>query len=396
MPRILVITNVFPNAVEPNRGTYNLQQFAALREHFDIEVIAPTAWRTPTDREIRPAQRIDALDTPHGAIPVYHPRYYYIPGMLRCLYSRTYGRSIAGVVRKRWAEKPFDLIFGTWLYPDCVAAARLARRYGVPFIARNHGTDVHYHALFLLRRRQISWMARQAKCVFSVSSATADVIRRLSRDRARIEVLPNGVDIERFRIVPREEAREQLGLPLDERMILFVGALKPVKGLSHLIEALGRMRHEGNWRLHIIGDGPLRDRLPERIEDAGITDRVRMEGEVLHQQIGDWMNAADVLVLPSLNEGCPNVVLESQACGTPVVASRVGGVPDILDEKRGIMVPPGDAAALAEALRRALAHPWDREAIRRAVENYTWRDNAARLREAIEEALHDRPQRGAR
>jgi len=121
-----------------------------------------------------------------------------------------------------------------------------------------------------------------------------------------------------------------------------------------------------------------------------------MEGEVLNQQIGDWMNAADVLVLTSLKEGCPNVVLESQACGTPVVASRVGGVPDILDEKRGIMVPPGDAAALAEALRRALAHPWDREAIRRAVENYTWRDNAARLREAIEEALHDRPQRGAR
>jgi len=386
-PRLLVITNLFPNAAEPNRGTFNAQQFAALAEYCALEVIAPVAWRSTADRTLTAAQRVGRHPTPYGDILVHHPTYYYIPRFLRAAYARLFHASILPTVQARWQERPFDLILGTWLYPDCVAAARIARRFGVPFLARTHGTDVFAHAPHRLRRRQMRRAARQARRVFCVSSELAAAVRRFAGADVRTEVLLNGVDLERFHPRARETARRELGLPVGERVILFVGHLRPVKGLRYLIEALSRAGLPGAWRLHILGTGELRDQVAAWAAADGIASRLNLAGEVPHAQVPTWMNAADLLVLPSLSEGCPNVVLESLACGTPVVASRVGAVPDIFAPECGILVPPADSVALAAALREAIGRTWERETIRRRVAGFSWRANAQRLYAAIQEAL---------
>jgi glycosyltransferase involved in cell wall biosynthesis len=140
-------------------------------------------------------------------------------------------------------------------------------------------------------------------------------------------------------------------------------------------------------RLVLVGDGPLRQALGRLSQDLGISDRVVFAGKRDHAEVALWMNAADVFCLPSLREGHPNVVMEALACGTPVVASDVGAVSEILSSETGLLVPPANAQRLAEALRHAFRTPWNRERIRNSVEGSRWEDCAARYLDWYREIL---------
>jgi glycosyltransferase involved in cell wall biosynthesis len=141
-------------------------------------------------------------------------------------------------------------------------------------------------------------------------------------------------------------------------VILFVGNLLPVKGVDVLIDAISRLdERDRRARCYLIGQGPLRETLRQHIARLGLTDRVTLVGPVLHADLPDWFRAADVFVLPSHSEGVPCVLLEAAACQTPFVASRVGGIPEIAHLNHGEMVPPGNAATLADAIARVLATP---------------------------------------
>jgi glycosyltransferase involved in cell wall biosynthesis len=165
-----------------------------------------------------------------------------------------------------------------------------------------------------------------------------------------------------------------------------------VKGIDVLFVAFLAMR-TGNpelsarTRLLIAGEGPERSWLVPRSADAYLGGSVKLLGHVGREKVALLMNAADVLALPSRNEGCPNVVLEALCCGTPVVAARVGAAPDLLDESCGIIVPPDDAPAFSAALEQALAKTWDRAALRRRVEGMSWEANAAALYEMLLRAV---------
>ncbi len=214
-----------------------------------------------------------------------------------------------------------------------------------------------------------------------MSANLAETVHRLGVAEDRIHLLPNGVDTAAFQALPRAEARRRLGEPEQGRLLLFVGRLVPVKAVDVLLRAFARLDAgaTGGVRLALVGDGPLRGRIEALGATLGLTERVRLLGQRPPEDVALWLNAADALVLSSLNEGCPNVVLEALACGTPVVASRVGAVPDLLDESCGVMCEPGDADALAEALARALERDWDRAAVRARTDGMSWEANALKL-----------------
>lgn len=145
-------------------------------------------------------------------------------------------------------------------------------------------------------------------------------------------------------------------------MLLFVGNLVAIKGLDVLLRACELLARDFEYSCFLIGDGPLRGNLERDVARAGLTDRVRFVGPRPHAQLPDWYRAADVFVLPSRSEGVPNVLLEAAACGTPFVASRVGGIPEIAHLGESRLVPPGDVRQLAGALREFLERPAPRPA----------------------------------
>src|SRR5262249_54389486 len=147
----------------------------------------------------------------------------------------------------------------------------------------------------------------------------------------KIRVIGNGADINRFYPTDREEARKRLRLPISGRLVVSVGSLTEHKGHSGLIAAFGKLlRRWPDLRLAIVGQGPLRSRLERQIAEEHLEDRVLLPGACLNEELSSWYNAADISCLPSSREGWPNVLLESLACGTPVVATRIGGVPEVI------------------------------------------------------------------
>ncbi len=393
--RVLIITNLFPNRVEPGRGVFNQQQFAELAKRCDLAVVAPVPWfpRAAWLRRLAPrwARSVQVPDAETIAgIPVHHPRYVVIPKIARALYGWLFFLGVRRTVQRLHQQAPCDVILATWAYPDVFGAALLARRLRRPLIAKVHGSDIHLAARGPVRRRMIAWALRQADAVVAVSEPLRDAMVRFGVEPARIVIIPNGVDRERFRSRSRRDARAALGLAPEGRRIVFVGNLAPVKGPDVLLAAMRRL--PGDVRLSFVGDGPMQEYLQALAQSDGLNGRVEFAGRRPHPEIPLWLCASDVVCLPSRSEGCPNALLEALACGRPVVATAVGAVPTLLRSGEcGLVVPPDRPAALAEALARSLEETWSPEQIRRAVLANGWEASAGRLAELLTAAQDGAP-----
>jgi glycosyltransferase involved in cell wall biosynthesis len=259
-----------------------------------------------------------------------------------------------------------------YLWPDGVAAAALAQELRVPFTLTARGSDLNLLAEDRGIAARIAGAAARAAGCWAVSRALAErfaVVAGLPRER--IVVVRNGVDLERFRPGDQAAARAELGLPAGGRLVLGVGRLVPAKGFAVAAAALSDL--PADVQLVLVGDGPQR----AAIATAGGA-RVRCLGALPPDRVAVAYRAADVLVLPSEREGWPNVVTEALASGLRVVATRVGGIPEILGDGGrvepvlGALVPPHDVAALAAALRTVLAAPAQPAVVRRFAERHGW------------------------
>jgi glycosyltransferase involved in cell wall biosynthesis len=381
---LLVLADTFPNALDPWRGPYNRRQMECLAEICGVTVISPIPWVKLT-RDARLRTLVGKPDRTLKKITIHHPVFRYLPLVGRA----GHWRGLLAAARRAMREMPgsrFDLVLATFAYPHGLAAKHLAASLGVPYAVKVRGTDLHGLPATGARRRLTAEALRDAAAVVAVSSNLAEIARDLGAPPERVTVLTNGIDADAFRIIPRAEARHDLKLPESEKLLLFIGNLVPVKGLELLIDALVRIEPSARPLLAIGGEGPLRDTVERRAAVFGLGDRVRFLGKIGRDAVGRWMNAADALVLSSHDEGCPNVVLEALACGTPVAATRVGAVPDLLDERCGLTAPPGDAAALSSCIAEVLRRPWDRAAIRARVDGMTWSENARRLYDLLQPA----------
>jgi glycosyltransferase involved in cell wall biosynthesis len=269
----------------------------------------------------------------------------------------------------------FDLIDAHYFYPDGVAAALLARRAGVPLLITARGSDVNVIAEFPAARKRIVWAAQQSVGVIAVSVALKERMVRIGIPESRIHVMRNGVDTEFFRPVDRAVARDSLGFR--ETTLLSVGKLVEGKGHDIVVRALQRLP---GTQLVIVGDGPMRRALERLVTELGLDGRVRFAGEITQEALREHYGAADVLVLASAREGMPNVVLEALACGTPVVATDVGGIAEVVTGRQaGVLLRERSPAAVADGVRALQANAPSRLETRRHAERYTWRDTTADL-----------------
>jgi teichuronic acid biosynthesis glycosyltransferase TuaC len=383
MSRLLFISNLYPNSREPNRSTFNRQQISALSNYFEIDVIAPISW-------IQHRGRVISTQADGKNIRVFNPFYFYTPRVLRQYYGMFYYLSISGVARRLLGERSYSAILSSWLYPDGWAAARLAKEWSLPLFLKVHGTDVNSLAPLGVVTRAALDTVSQAKYVICVSDALKKRLLTLGTEEEKLFVLRNGVDKNIFHTMDRLTVRKELKISVDERVILYVGNLKREKGLDELasaMEIICRNKQLGNVRLVVIGEGEYREKFYNRLVSSGTSDRAIFPGSRPLQEVARWMNAADVLCLPSYSEGLPNVVLEAISCGTRVVATNVGGIPELETEGRLlVLIPPHDADALAFALEKILNSASENEVEREYINRnkiLTWEENAGVLAEMI-------------
>ena len=380
MVRVLAITKIFPNAAEPLSAPFNRQQFAALAKRCELEVMATVPWfpgagllsRWSSAGKLAAVPRRDRIE----GIEVTHPRTLFVPRLAHGTWGPLYAASIAPVVARLRGK--FDVVLGSWAYPDGFAAVIAARILGLPCVVKLHGSDINVIAKLPGPRRLTAWALTRAERVVAVSRALGDEVIAMGVAPDRVTIVMNGVDAELFQPRDRGACRAALGLPAGP-LALYVGNLKEVKGVQDLVPAWAEVLRElPGATLVIIGSGPLRGAIEAAAAPFG--DRIKLVDAQPLAAVPTWMAACDVLVLPSHAEGTPNVVLEALACGRRVVASAVGGIPDLLVRPElGTLTPPGDPHGLAVALAHALRTDYDPDQVAQLGSRGGWDASAAAL-----------------
>jgi glycosyltransferase involved in cell wall biosynthesis len=371
--RLLVFTSLYPNAAQPRHGVFVEERLRHLVDSGRVTatVVAPVPWfpfRHPRFGAYSAFARVPAHEQRHG-IRISHPRYPVIPKLGMSIAPWLMYRALLPVLRKLQADgTEFDLIDAHYFYPDGVAAARLGAALGKPVVITARGTDVTWIPHYRRPRAQIQWAAERAAAIVAVSQALKDKVTALGVAPGKVAVLRNGVDLDRFQPRDRTVIRARLGLT--GPVWLTVGHLVALKGVHLAIAALTQVP---DATLLIAGEGPERRKLSGLVDRLGLHARVRMLGAIPHAQLCDYYNAADLLVHASSHEGMPNVVLESLACGTPVVAAPFAGVSELLDApEAGEIAAERSAEAIAAAWLRLRERAPTRAATRAVAERLGW------------------------
>ncbi len=268
----------------------------------------------------------------------------------------------------------FDLIHAHFLWSAGYAGARLKEKYKAPFVVTAHGYDI-YDLPFrdTQWRDRIKFVLSKADCVITVSGRNSACIREIN-ENTNVKIIPNGFRNDLFYPRDMNDCRRGLGLPSDRRILVTVGNLKKVKGHTYLIGSIGEIVKRG-WDVLcvIVGSGQLKQALQTQIEKEKLASHIVLAGARSHNEIPLWINAADIFVLPSLDEGNPTVMFESLSCGKPFVGTKVGGIPDVIrSEKYGRLCEPGNIEELAEKIITALDQQWDRQEIIDYAKRYSW------------------------
>jgi glycosyltransferase involved in cell wall biosynthesis len=381
--KILTFSTLFPSSAKPGHGIFVETRLRHLVASGRVEsrVVAPVPWfpfTHPRFGSYAKMARAPRHETRHG-IPVVHPRYPVLPkvGMNAApfLLAQAAKPAIGRLIDEGF---DFDLIDAHYFYPDGVAAAMLGRYFNKPLVITARGSDITLLPQYRLPRRMILWAVSRANAIITVCDALRDEMIVLGADPARVTSLRNGVDLELFRPTAREASR-----PFT---LVTVGHLVPVKAQELIVGALPLLP---GVRLVIAGDGPNRGMLEQLTRTLGVSDRVTFLGAVPQAQLRAHYGAADAMVLASSREGWANVLLESMACGTPVVASRVWGTPEVVAApEAGVLMAERSPQGVADAVNALRAAYPDRAATRRYAERFSWDDTTAGQLRIFEQLIH--------
>jgi len=392
--RILTFTSLFPTSVDPTYGIFIYQRSAqmTLRPGNEVAVVSPVPYfpKWLKTRRWRAASEVPSREE-IGGLTVFHPRYLLLPKISMPFHALLMFLGSIALVRRLNREAKIDCIDAHFVYPDGLAAVLVGKILGVPVTVSARGTDINLFPSFRLIRPMIRWTLSQADGVIAVSGALKEAMVRLSVDPEKIRVIPNGIDAELFHLLDRDEARRKLNLPPGVPLLVSVGSLIRSKGHLTLIRAFARIapRHP-ELKLYVLGEGPLRPELESLVRELKLQDSVRLPGKRPNAELPQWFNAAEVSLLASEREGWPNVLTESLACGTPVVATRVGGVPEILHSRELGIIVDQTVDSVADGLERALLNKWDREAISKQTRARMWSTVAGEVEGVFSEQLRAR------
>jgi len=397
--KVLVFTSLYPNNIWPNHGVFireRMTQVARL-DACEVKVVAPVAYFPPINFNWRWRFSQVARREFRDGLEVYHPRYFLIPKVGMTLYGWMMFLSVLPAVKKIQETFDFDIIDSHYVYPDGFAAIQLGRFFKKPVVVSARGSDVNLYRTFPLIRKLLQYVLRNADGVITVSQALKQSMIQLGIPEQKISSIPNGVDTEKFYPMSKEQARRELGLQCS-RLLLSVGNLTPNKGFDLLIGAFPMVAEkldEEDVRLAIVGDGPFRNELEAMISRLRLEGRVHLVGAVPHAKLRLWYSAADVFCLASHREGWPNVILESPACGTSVVATRAGGIPDILSSDILGLLTERDERQIFSAIFAALSKKWILEELVEHARNHSWNHTAVEVLGVFQSVLNARKMEGA-
>ncbi|WP_151446682.1 glycosyltransferase family 4 protein [Lacisediminimonas profundi] len=390
--KLVTFSTLYPNALRPQHGIFvetRLRQLVASGQA-EASVVAPVPW-FPFRHERFGAYarfaRVPREEVRFG-LQVQHPRYPLLPRVGMELAPFMLAAAMKPVLGRLLDQgRGFDLIDAHYLYPDGVAAVMLGQYFNKPVVITARGSDVNVLPRYRVPRRLILWAAARARAVVTVCQALKLELARLGVDPQRIVPLRNGVDLDVFRPLDSEGEGEPKGECKDERnrvrsglalqgfTLLSAGHLVPLKGHDLVIRALAQLP---GVQLLIAGSGPQQVPLELLARELSVADRVRFLGALPQMELREVYGAADALVLASSSEGWANVLLESLACGTPVIATNVSGTPEVVNAPQaGILLQQRSPDAIAQAVRALRRCLPTREQTRRHAQGFGWDDTTA-------------------
>lgn len=376
--KLLTISTLYPNNEDPKHGIFVENRLRHLVQYFpEVEpvVIAPVPWfpfKSERFKEYAKFANVKKKESRHG-ITVYHPRYVVIPkvGMLLTPFFMAFSLALCIAKLRKQGLKP-ELIDGHYFYPDGVAIALISKLFKLPFTCTSRGTDINLIADMSAPRKMIKWVIKNAAKTMAVCQALTDRLTELGAEQA--VTLRNGVDLNFFSSInesQRSSQREQLGLGCknDKKLLLSVGWLIERKGHYLVIDAL---QYLPDTVLCIAGNGPEEKKLKEQVRRLKLDERVVFIGAVDQATLKRYYQVADALVLASSREGWANVLLESMACGTPVVATDIWGTPEVVQATCAGVLVKRDAKSIAEGINSLFEAYPQRDETRKYAEQFDW------------------------
>ncbi len=360
---LLIITNLYPLPWEPNRATFNRQQFAQLDDEFNKSVLVPVAFPEWFKNRKQIQQSDNLRFVPYFYLPKFGRRFYSVSLFLSVLFHSFF-----------WLKKKKpQIMLASWAFPEAVATNWLSRIFNCRFYFKVHGSDINLHGKVPARSKQIVHAAKHARGVLSVSQALAEQMVEMGISQKKIQVIYNGVDHQLF--------GQCYPSPIKQPYVLFVGNLKKEKGVTELLQGFAAISTlHPQLQLVYAGSGTMKNTLIETVNSLGLNTKVQLLGNVNHSELPALISNAQLLALPSYNEGVPNVVLEAMACGTPVLATTVGGIPEVVDENIcGKLIPAKDEKAVAQGLDYILCNEWSKASIQQHSTAFSWSNNKNQL-----------------
>ncbi|MGR5245383.1 glycosyltransferase family 4 protein [Vibrio sp. PID23_8] len=376
--KILTVTTLFPYANNPKHGVFIETRLRHLKQHFpdvEIKVIAPIPWfpfRQPMFGAYASYANAPLHENRFG-MDVYHPRYVVVPKIGMTLTPHT----LANTIYKKAAELiqqgfDFDIIDGHYFYPDGVAISQAAEKLGKPFTVTARGTDINLIPEFTKPKKDIQAVLKRSDHNMAVCEALRKEMITLGAEPNSVTTLRNGVDLELFSYVDelkQTALRAELNLPQDKPIIISVGHLIERKGHHFVIESL---RQLPSVLLLIAGNGPDENQLKQQVIKNQLQDRVIFLGSLSQSELANYYGAANALVLASSREGWANVLLESMACGTPVVATNIWGTPEVVQNIQAGVLVDRDSNSIAQGVQHLLENPPQRNHTRLYAEQFDW------------------------
>lgn len=380
---LLVICNNFPDKNNTYiGGIFVKEQINYLKKYFEeVYVISPVAYGVGYLRNINQGEY--SFDNVH----VYFPKYFNFPFFYfhgPNIWTYFQKNAILKLIKKENIK--FDLIHAHFTWPSGAVAVELEKIFYTHVVITEHTSETFKNAIEKKDSKFIqTW--KQCDAIIRVKKSDTSLFNNVGIPLEKIHHIPNGYNHMTFLTLDSHICRNNLGLPFDKKIILNVGNLyDAVKGHKYLIEAMREVvKHRNDVICFIVGGGKLESKLEKQITKSGLENYVKLVGAKPHNEISIWMNACDVFVLPSLNEGNPTVLVECLGCGKPFVGTKVGGIPEIItSEDYGLLCEPANSEYLAENILTALDKVWDKEKITSYAEEFTWQNIAKEILKVYE------------
>jgi len=372
--QILLFSTLYPNSAQPHHALFVEQRLLHLIKDADVgaRVVAPVPWfpfKNDCFGKYATFAKVPKQEERNG-VTIYHPRYLVIPKIGMTLAPFLMFLCSLPLIWYLARDKiGFKLIDSHFLYPDGIAAILLGKTLSKPVTVTCRGSDVNLHMRFGLPYRITRCFLRRAKHVITVCQALKNELTCLKLDIVPITVLRNGVDTDVFHPVDRETARKVLNV--NNEVWISVGRLAELKGHHLTIEALAK---RPGATLMLLGDGSERENLIALTKKLDVVDRVKFFGNQPQAELKKYYCAADVMVLASSREGWANVLLESMACGTPIVATDVGGTSEVIDDNEfGVLINERSSEGILHAIDEIFNRSLERENILNYAKNMDWR-----------------------